>query len=142
MAEIKGDLLSAIAEVNEGFKPESYDETGIGYGYVVIPKDLFEGALTKETPDAVTVPAVKLFSETEEKTAYTVCITNVKVANYTRDYAVVPYITFVDGFGTEHTVYGEEYAVNMAAIAAAALDDPNNGLTSEEIASLTIVAGR
>lgn len=142
VATVSEELLSAIEELNEGFKPESADETDIGFGYVVLPVHLLEGELTKETAEAAIVPAVKLFEETETDTKYTVCITNITSDKYARDYAVVPYVTFKDNYGTEHTVYGEQYSTNMAAVASAALDDPDREYTEDEIAALKLVCGR
>ncbi len=142
VATLSAELLSEIGKLNEGFKPESSEETGIGFGYVVLPVHLLEGELTKETADVAIVPAVKLFEETEADTKYTVCITNITSDKYARDYAVVPYVTFKDNYGTEHTVYGELYSTNMVAVACAALDDPDREYTEDEIAALKLVCGR
>ncbi|MBR5528692.1 MAG: InlB B-repeat-containing protein [Clostridia bacterium] len=133
------ELMARIAELTEGFAPTAETDNGIGYGYVVLPENLLENEkLTKETQKAGIVPAVKTYKDYEDRILYTVCITS--ITDYTCDYAVVPYITYTDAQGYEHTVYGEQYSTNMAAIASMALD--REELTQEQTEALKVIAGR
>ena len=42
---------------------------------------------------------------------------DISVLNYTRYYSVVPYITYTDASGYEHTIYGKEYSASIFYIA-------------------------
>lgn len=97
-------------------KPEGYDSDGLGFGSVVMPKRyLGDTKLEKGTVTTVngkeyaakTVPAVKLYKETEYAVWYTVVITGITPNNYTEEYVAVPYITYLDG-ETETTIYGTQ----------------------------------
>ena len=95
-------------------KPESYEDSNLGFGSVVMPKrylgdtELKKGTVTtvagKEYA-AKTVPAVKIFNETDTHVWFTVVITEIAEKNYTEEYVAVPYITYLDG-EVETTVYG------------------------------------
>lgn len=132
-------LRETLVALDADFAPDEATDTGIGYGFAVLPADMLVGKLTKETTNAATVPAVKTYRDETDSITYTVCITG--VTNYVRDYTVVPYITYNDAQGITHTVYGEEYTANMAEIAAIALErEPN--LSAESIELLTTIAGK
>ncbi len=136
------DVRNALIAIDEAVVPDDSSDTGVGYGFVVLPSDLLTGDLTKDTQDAGIVPAVKIFNETDSEIMYTVCITGIVSQNYSRDYTVVPYITYLDAQGIQHTVYGEQYAANLAEIAGLALDNESESLTPEQIQWLTEIAGR
>ena len=135
-------MRNALIAIDEAIVPDDSSDTGVGYGFVVLPSDLLTGDLTKDTQDAGIVPAVKIFNETDSEIMYTVCITGIASQNYSRDYTVVPYITYLDAQGIQHTVYGEQYAANLAEIAGLALDNESESLTPEQIQWLTEIAGR
>ena len=105
--------------------PETTSDTGIGFGSVVIPKDILgNNALTKETPKAKIAPAVNLFEVTEDEVRFTVCIIEIPEKNYDEEYVAVPYITYMDG-GVEKTIYGQQTEnVTLFNIAKLAYKDP------------------
>ncbi len=98
--------------------PETANDTGIGFGSVIIPKDYIpEGEkLTKKTYDAGIVPAVNIMELGEESVIFTVCLVDIIEKNYTRDYCVVPYVTVKNG-DEEITYYGEMQTANVYRIA-------------------------
>ena len=117
ISTIDAGLYNTIKEA--GQLPTSSESTGNGFGTVVIPTVMLNGAdLTKETANAKVVPAVKLYSApTGDETAYryTACLTGLKENQYVTSYTVRPYVT-IDGV----TVYGEQYATSVFAVAEAA----------------------
>lgn len=115
VAYVGNDILEKYASLNSENKTSlTREDTDIGYGFVVIPKEyLGDTALSKDTVLAKTVPAEKIFEKTDEYTAYTVVITDIAISNYKRNYTVVPYITYKDENGDKHTFYGKEYSANV-----------------------------
>ncbi|MBR5553325.1 MAG: hypothetical protein IKV98_05695, partial [Clostridia bacterium] len=81
--------------------PTSGEQTGEGFGSVILPKFLIDGSLTKESEFAGVVPAVKLYEMTDTSVKFTVCLT--QISDYEREYSAVPYVT--DSAG--NTIYGE-----------------------------------
>lgn len=116
-------IKSSAYEVFEsaGLLPESSNDTGVGFGSVIIPKSYIpEGeSLTKETTNARIVPAVNILKTVDDDVWFTVCLVNMVVDNYTTDYAVVPYVTYLDG-DKEVTVYGDMITANVYDIAVLA----------------------
>lgn len=103
-------------------QPTATTDTDIGFGFVVLPKDLLgEKVLTKNTVKAAIVPAVKLYSNENGKDyiQYTVCLTGISLeqAQLEREYTVRPYVTYTDSLGKVRTVYGDAYATSLANIA-------------------------
>lgn len=103
-------------------QPTKTTDTDIGFGFVVLPKDLLgEKVLTKNTDKAAIVPAVKLYSNnsTDDYIQYTVCLTGIPLekAQLEREYTVRPYVTYTDSLGEVRTVYGDAYATSLANIA-------------------------
>ena len=113
--------------------PESAEDTGIGFGSVVIlGKLLGEETLTKETANAKIVPAVKLFKEPGETFTYTACVVDIPTENYTEEYVAVPYITYMDN-GVEKTIYGTQTEnVTVFNVAELAYADENTESTEKE----------
>lgn len=108
----------------EGALPQSPEDKGVGFGTVVIPTSMLDGAaLTKETPKAAVVPAVLLYEAPDDSVArYTACITDIPEVNYEKEYTAVPYVTrLVDG--EEVTVYGEPMTASVFETAKAAVAD-------------------
>ena len=103
-------------------QPESYADTGAGFGSVIIPEAMLVGNLTKNTENAVVVPAVKLFSMDDETVEFTVCLTDINNKDYTTNYCVVPYVTVIEN-GEEVTYYGEMITANVYDIAKLACDE-------------------
>ena len=138
------DIRNVLTEIDADLIPASASDTGIGYGFVVLPEKFMpvSGELKKDTERSAVVPAVKIFDEKDGYITYTACLTNVTGANYAENYTVRPYITYNDAQGIEHTVYGEQYAANMAEIAALALENEGASLSDEQKAALSVIAGK
>ena len=113
------------ALLSENELPKSAEDTGVGFGSVVIIKEfLGDEKLTKETENAKVVPAVKLFKEPDEVITYTACVIETPVENYTKEYVAVPYITYIDD-GVEKTIYGAQTEnVTIFNVAELAYNDP------------------
>ncbi len=122
ISNIDASLYNTLKDA--GALPSSSADTGVGFGTVVLPTVLIpEGeALTKETPKRAIVPAVKLFNAPgTEDTMYrfTACITGLTADQYTTEYTIRPYATYMDG-DVEVTIYGEQYSVSIFDVAEAA----------------------
>ncbi len=125
------DVLQKYSELNIDNKTElTRDDTGIGFGFVVLQKDLIDGErLYKSTELAQIVSAELIFEETDDYIAYTAVITDISIERYKVDFAAVPYITYKDAQGNEHTFYGEEYSANVYDTAMAGIEQE----TDEEV---------
>ncbi len=132
--------LRFVCEINEELRaalgqPKSTEDTGAGYGYVVIPTEMLTGTLDKSTANAKIVPAVYMFTSNAEGTPrYTVCITDIPVENYTRYYTTVPYITDADG----NTWYGEAYESAVLEVAQAAVESETESDANKQAAQAII----
>lgn len=103
--ELDKETYSLLAEEE---LPSTYDDTGVGFGSVVIlGKLLGDETLTKETANAQIVPAVKLYKEPGDIITYTACVIEMPIENYAEEYVAVPYITYMDN-GIEKTIYGTQ----------------------------------
>ena len=103
--EMDAEALELLSEEDY---PKDYDDTGVGFGSVLVPESYLNGAkLTKETEGAVIVPAVKLYTEPTDVLRYTVCLIETPVESYNQEFVAVPYITYLEG-GAEKTIYGEQ----------------------------------
>ena len=67
-------------------------------------------------------------------------MTGIVSENYTRRYAVVPYITYNTANGVSYTFYGDRYATSIAAVAKAALADESATFTDAQIERLNALA--
>ncbi len=131
---IDAELYNTLADAD--ILPKSSTDTGLGFGSVVLPTAYLEAGekLTKTTASAHVVPAVKLFEapkggDTEYK--FTACLTGLATDQYTTEYTVVPYVTYMDG-GEEVTIYGEQYSTSIFDVAEAAfLSGKETGSVSE-----------
>ncbi len=132
------DVLEKYSDLNSDNKTNlSKEDTGIGYGFVVLPHNLLGDAkLEKSTSFAKIVPAEVLFSETDEYIAYTAVIIGIDIENYKLEYTAIPYITYKDADGIEHTFYGEQYTANVYETAAEGVSKETN---PEIIAALQAV---
>ncbi len=141
--EFTMDLFKALGASGVAFtqKTES-DDTNEGTGFVILPESYLaeNEALAKETENAYTVAAKKIFAADADAFRYTVCVTGIEEANYTRRYAVVPYITYNTANGVSYTFYGEQYATSIAAVAKAALADESATFTDAQIERLNALA--
>ena len=76
------------------------------------------------------------YSETETDVVFAGSIANLLPQNYTLDFSAVGYLRLTLKDGSEVTAYGgyseELHSRNVRAVAQAALDDPNSGLTDEQ----------
>ena len=76
------------------------------------------------------------YSETETDVVFAGSIANLLPQNYTLDFSAVGYLRLTLADGSEVTAYGgyseELHSRNVRAVAQAALDDPNSGLTDEQ----------
>ncbi len=68
------------------------------------------------------IPAKKLFTTTEDKIYYTVCITGIASERYDNKYMVAPYITYYTRSGNKITVYGDVYGTAVIPVAFEMLD--------------------
>lgn len=106
VARLGRDLFNFLLQ------PSSTSDTTIGYGFVVLPKNMLgSNTLTKQTPSAAVVPAVKLYSNdsNEDYVEFTVCLTDIGKSNFETIYAVRPYVTYLDPDSVQRTVYGTMY---------------------------------
>ena len=122
VSSIDADLYNTLKDA--GHLPTSAESTGLGFGSVVLPTKFLEEneKLTKETANACIVPAVKLYESPEAGATayrYTACLTGLESSQYTTEYTVVPYVTYMDG-ENELTVYGEQYSTSVFKVAEAA----------------------
>ena len=141
--EFTMDLYNALRSSGVAFMQSTVSsDANIGTGFVILPESyLSEGeALTMETASAHTVPAKNIFAADENAFRYTVCVTGIVSENYTRRYAVVPYITYNTANGVSYTFYGEQYATSIAAVAKAALADESATFTDAQIERLNALA--
>ena len=141
--EFTMDLYNALRSSGVAFMQSTVSsDANVGTGFVILPESyLSEGeALTMETASAHTVPAKNIFAADENAFRYTVCVTGIEEANYTRRYAVVPYITYNTANGVSYTFYGDRYATSIAAVAKAALEDENASFTPEQLERLNALA--
>ncbi len=113
--------------------PKSADDTGVGFGSVVIlGKLLGDDTLTKETPNAKIVPAVKLYKEPGDTITYTACVIEMPVENYDEEYVAVPYITYMDN-GVEKTIYGTQTeSITVFNVAELAYNDATVDTATKE----------
>ena len=120
------------------------DFDGYEYGTLMIPVFLLgDNALTMDLVDstspatsAAKVPANLIYEYDEAGNCirFTVCLTDLGEDFYSEDFAVVPYLTYKDAQGIEHTVYGEQYATSMKAVAELALEGDTTGYSEEDLA--------
>lgn len=117
-------------------KPTSVENTGEGFGAVVMPKRyLGTEILIKDTVTTVggrqyaakTVPAVNIYEITEDEVWFTVVITEISEKNYTAEYVVVPYTTYISG-GKENTSY---FGLNSISIYSVAQSIYNYGYVTD-----------
>ena len=127
------------------------DFDGYEYGMLMIPvfllgdKELTMDLVDSTSPatSAAKVPARMLYEYDEAGNCirFTVCLTNLGEDFYSEDFAVVPYLTYTDAQGIEHTVYGEQYVANMKAVAELALSANAADYSEEEKAVLREIIG-
>ena len=141
--EFTMDLYNALRSSGVAFMQSTVSsDANVGNGFVILPESyLSEGeALTMETASAHTVPAKKIFAADADAFRYTVCVTGIEEANYTRRYAVVSYITYNTANGVSYTFYGDRYTTSIAAVAKAALADESATFTDAQIDRLNALA--
>ena len=129
---MKIDLYNLL-DANE--RPDSADDTGIGFGTVVFPtKILGDATLKKDTVvsyggrdfAAKVVPAVVLYNKTSSTVYFNAVMTDVAESNYDTEYTVVPYITYNDPELGEVTLYGTAYSTSIFKVARAAYNDSSS----------------
>ncbi len=122
--------LYNLLDVTE--RPDSADDTGIGFGTVVLPTEILGDAeLTKDTVisyngrdfAAKVVPAAVLYNKTSSTIYFNAVMTDVGEYNYNTEYTVVPYITYNDNELGEVTLYGVAYSTSIFKVARAAYSD-------------------
>ena len=128
--------------------PKTADDTGLGFGSVVLPKKylgdeklvkdlqvMAEGKLRK----AKTVPAVNLFKVTDDYIYFTVCLLGIEEDNYTTEYTAVPYITYMQD-GEMVTEYGMQTSnVSVYNVAQLCFEDKNSSDADKEYLYNTIL---
>lgn len=106
-----------------GNLPKSSADTDLGFGTVLLPTNMIPTGekLTKETPNAAIVPAVKLMTAPDGNIVrFNACLSELSGATeLSNSITYVPYATYMDG-DTKVTVYGEEHATSFFDIAVLA----------------------
>lgn len=135
------DVLARYTGLSpENISPASSNDTGIGFGFVVLPRDILgDGILEKQSHRAKIAPAVRLFSETEDYIEFTVCLIGISVADYDRVYEAVPYITYKNQSGETVTLYGEQYGTSIRAVAQNIYKDANADETLKNYVKTEII---
>ncbi len=80
----------------------------------------------KSTDGPSVVPGKKTFSENNNGTQYTVCLTGITEANYGRHYSVTGYAVYTDRNGNRRAVYTDYYQTNLYLAAKAVQEDANS----------------
>lgn len=109
--------LRFIVKVDGAFDRDDFSD----YGVIVIPTDMSDGAnTTHETAQIADISKKALgdnfnyFAKEEDYFLYTVCIIDIEMDNYERDYTARPYFKYVSD-GVEYTVYSEyKQAYNLS----------------------------
>ena len=119
--------------------PKTPEDTGLGFGSVVLPKKYLgdeklvkdlEIVTDKKVQKAKTAPAVNLFKVTDDFIYFTVCLLEIDEENFTTEYTSVPYITYMDE-GEMITEYGmQTNNVSVYSVAELCYNDENS--TEEE----------
>lgn len=126
VSTITPDLYNILKETDS--LPQTSSDKGVGFGTVVLPTSMIPAgeSLTKETENAAIVPAVLLFeAPTDTAVTYTACMVDIKKENYTKEYTVVPYVTYMDE-GKKVTLYGDSYSTSIFEVAKAVFEDESN----------------
>lgn len=119
MARISSSLIKSIEQLNEAnvnLKPDSANDTGIGYGMVLTTADrLSDTNMLVKDINATTVvggmkvcPAVNTYKSFNGYSIFTAVVTGIPEASYDLNIAARMYITYADANGIEQTYYYTE----------------------------------
>lgn len=133
------DVLAEIASFSDkNASIASAITADAGYGAVVLPETYLGGKKLEidgkynymgKTYKAKTVPAKMKYLTTDKKIYFTVCITDIAIEKYEKNYSVRPYITYYTRSGNHATVYADEYSTGVIPTAFEILE--KGGETSE-----------
>ncbi len=123
---ISTSLLSNLAKLhkdNGKMTPTSYNQTGIGYGTILIKKSSVSGNLLKPSTSAsylkdgraIIVPGVNSFAVYNGYLVYDAYVTGFSQRDYETDYLARPYLTYKDANGFTHTYYPPYDGENAAS---------------------------
>lgn len=131
-------VLCRSAEVDALIKDIGTDFT---YGYLVLPCAYIQKgeALDLDSLNAVkgssSDTGFKLLNNESDNT-YSVCITGIKEARYTAEYAVRGYITYTDQSGATRVIYSDIFT---SSLYAAAKNTDKTNLSAEQISRIDAV---
>lgn len=134
ISSMSADLYNQLKA--SGNLPKSISDTDLGFGTVLLPTSMIPTGekLTKETPNAAIVPAVKLMTASDGNVVrFNACLYGLTGAGeLSASITYVPYATYMDG-DTKVTVYGEEHATSFydIAILACAKNSTEDQYTQE-----------
>ena len=123
--------LRFIATINSNLEECALTD----YGFIVIPEDLSELGNTDHFTDLTKEISLKLrgddfryFEKTEESFSFTLCLTNIMVKHYDRNFMARPFLRY-EKDGVEYTAYTEyesKYNLSVYDVANGLLEnDPN-----------------
>ncbi|MGM9681785.1 MAG: bacterial Ig-like domain-containing protein [Eubacteriales bacterium] len=115
---ISSSLISDLEKIhsdNEGLTPGSGNDTGIGYGTLLILESALSGDLTKPSASAsylkdgkaMIIPAVNSFKTFNGYLIYDAYLTGYTPDDYEKGFVARPYLTYKDANGFTHTYYPE-----------------------------------
>lgn len=116
--KISNSLISNLEKIhadNERLTPDSVNDTGVGYGTILILENALSGELTKPATSAsylrdgkaMIIPAVNSFKNFNGYLIYDVFLTGFSADDYEKDFVARPYLTYKDANGFTHTFYPE-----------------------------------
>lgn len=115
--------LSKLHKDNGSMTPASYNQTGIGYGTILIRKSAQSGDLLKPSTSAsylrdgkaIIVPGVNSYAVYNGYLVYDAYVTGFLQGDYETDYLARPYLTYKDANGFTHTYYPPYDGENAAS---------------------------
>ncbi len=119
ITKIDDSLVNSVISLNSannGIKPTSTSQKGIGYGTVLTFADnLADGSMLVKDESAtslasqnIVVPAVNTYTYGNGYRTYTALVVNIPESYYTQHIAARPYITYADANGMVQTYYYTE----------------------------------
>ncbi len=144
------DKIAAIAQFSDKntdmLRPVTGSKTH--YGCVVLPTEMVGGEELVLDGDyykngrsytSRSAEGKNLFSSTDEKTEYTVCLLDISPEKYEYAYTVRPYLMYYTRSGNLSTFYGEAYSTDIMKTTFAALEGGTESFENESYLRETIL---
>ncbi len=144
------DKINTIAQLSDKntdmLRPVTGSKTH--YGCVVLPTEMIGGEelvldgnyyKNGKSYTSRSAKGKKLFSSTDEKTEYTVCLLDISPEKYEYAYTVRPYLTYYTRSGNLSTFYGEAYSTDIMKTTFAALEEGTESSKNESYLRETIL---